>query len=251
MAPDPPTIPNSVFSYSSTVAAGSLETNRRDDIEVRFFFRHFAEGAGKWIDIFGNQGSYFSRNIVRLASESQLLRYSACALAAKQLGQMKDSTLVTNLTPQSRIAAARLLTPGLDFLWYGAKYYEKAILLMSQQISHTPSSNTHISPRDVYQQTGSDNYQLDEQGPSSLAFRILSASILCTYEDLSATIRACSGHIDGINKLLLPQDHGPVTIDDFYELPEPSRALDTSFWSFALNDVLNNRKCHSFNLLLT
>lgn len=232
-----------VTSHHTSIPASLSEENERDCAEVGFFLRHFAEGIGQWIDIFTSQRSYFSQYVVQLASQSPLVRYSACAIAAKQLGQMKDYTWMTSITPRSSIVASALLEPGLDFLWYGAKYYEKAILLMARQISSHPSPLTHLSPGEIYQSTSSDHYQLLDHGTSP-AFRIISACILCAYEDLSATMRAWSGHLDGINKLLRPQIDLQFSPDNLHATSLSTRGLETSFWFFAWNDMLNS--CESF-----
>ncbi|KAJ5081794.1 hypothetical protein NUU61_010058 [Penicillium alfredii] len=231
-------------SHTSAIPACLPEETNQDRAEAGFFLRHFAEGSGQWMDVFTPQRSYFSQYVVQLAAQSPLVRYSACAIAAKQLGQMKDSTHATDNTRRSSLTASALLQSGLDFLWYGAKYYEKAILLLCSQISHLPSSSTHLSPREIYQSSGSDQHQLDDYESTSSALQILSACILCAYEDLSSTMRAWSGHLDGINKLLRPHLNLPITPDNSYRVPQPMRAFEASFWFFALNDMLNGLVLH-------
>lgn len=247
---DYPTVTSHAPSHTSIPASLPEETNQ-DRAEAGFFLRHFAEGAGQWMDIITGQSSYFSQYVVQLASQSPLVRYSACSLAAKQLGQMKDYTQMTDKTHWSSIVASALLKPGLDFLWYGAKYYEKAILLLARQISDHPSSTAHLSPREIYQSTSSDHLRLDDHESTSTTFPILSACMLCAYEDLSGTMPAWSGHLDGINKLLRPHIDlhvTPVTPDNLHRTPESLRGLETSFWYFALNDILNC--CEFGNYLL-
>ncbi|KAJ5092885.1 hypothetical protein N7456_008746 [Penicillium angulare] len=258
-----PIVPNSnkigarhALTHKSTFPEYFLEENNQNRIEISFFLRHFAEGSGKWMDIFTNNRSYFSQHVVQLASQSQLFRYSACAIAAKQLGQMKDSTKVTNNTPQSKITASKLLEveSNIHFTWYGAKYYEKAILLMAQQISQTPNSTSHLSPSDIYQSTGNDADDdadgLGDHGYASSLFRALSACILCAYEDLNATMRAWSGHLDGAIKLIGPLIFLPAIYPDTCGAPQASRALETAFWYSALDDMLNSCACSKVSLLM-
>ena len=247
VAQDHSTSTGHASSHTSAIPACLPEETNQDRAEAGFFLRHFAEGAGQWMDVF-NQRSYFSQYVVQLAGQSPLLRYSACAIAAKQLGQMRDSTQTTDNTRRSSITALALLQPGLDFLWYGAKYYEKAILLLTRQISHHPRSSAHFSPREIYQTTRSDHHQLDDYESTSSALRILSACILCAYEDLSSTMRAWSGHLDGINKLLRPHLDLPINPDNFYRIPQSMTALEASFWFFTLNDMLNGREYPSSTL---
>ncbi|KAJ5110648.1 hypothetical protein N7532_001183 [Penicillium argentinense] len=235
-----PTVASHASSQSSAIPASLPEENNQDSAEVGFFLRHFAEHGGQWMDICTGQRSYFSQYVVQLASQSPILRYSACAFAAKQMGQMKDSTRATNITTRSSMTASMLLRASLDFLWYGAKYYEKAILLMARQISHDRSTvQNHLSPGEIYRSPGSDYHHLDYHESTSSAFRILAACILCSYEDLSGTMRAWTGHLDGINKLFRPHLDLPISPDNFYRIPQSMRALNVSFWYFALNDMLN------------
>ncbi|KAJ5595441.1 uncharacterized protein N7459_001649 [Penicillium hispanicum] len=236
---DHPTSSSHAPSHASAIPACLPDETNQDRAEVGFFLRHFAEGAGHWMDVFTTHRSYFSQYVVQLAGQSPLVRYSACAMAAKQLGQMKDSTQMTDNTHRSTVTASALLQPSLDFLWYGAKYYEKAILLLAQQISDRPIYPTHLSPRDIYQSTDNDRHQLDDHESTLSALRILSSCILSAYEDISSTMRAWSGHLDGISKLLCHHLELPITPDNFYQIPQPIRALETTFWFFALNDMLN------------
>lgn len=245
VAQDHPTVTSHAASQTSTISASMAEETNQDRSEVAFFLRHFAEIGGQWMDICTGPRSYFSQYVVQLASQSPLLRYSACAMAAKQMGQMKDSTQATNVTRRSSMTASRLLRPSMDmdFEWYGAKYYEKAILLMARQISHDRSIiQIHLSPGEIYLSPSSDYSHLDDHQSTSSAFQILAACILCSYEDLSATMRAWTGHLDGINKLLRPHLDLPNSPDNFYRIPQSLRALDVSFWYFALNDMLNSCK---------
>ncbi|KAJ5702030.1 hypothetical protein N7488_009578 [Penicillium malachiteum] len=165
-------------------------------------------------------------------------------MAAKQLGQMKNYSVQTGRTPSSAHVAAALTAPGLDFLWYGAKYYEKAILILAKEISHRECSACGLSPGEIY---GSgfvspvpDHSHCDEPEDSSAAFRILAACILCQYEDISATMRAWTGHLDEIHKLIRRYLDDTVALPDIIgDIPQSTKALQTSFWFFALHDVLN------------
>jgi len=234
-----PTVISQTSSRISAIPVSIPEESNQDRAEIGFFLRHFAEGGGQWMDICTGQKSYFSQYIVQIASQSPLLRYSACALAAKQIGQMRCHSQMTNTTPRSKMTTSNLLRPNLDFLWYGAKYYEKAILIMAHQISHhTPNNQgqNYLSPDEIYRSPGSEHSHLDDHESMSSACRILAACILCSYEDLNATIRAWTGHLDGINKLLRPH----LSSINFCCIPQSSRALEVSFWYFALNDMLNS-----------
>ncbi|RDK41030.1 hypothetical protein M752DRAFT_236113 [Aspergillus phoenicis ATCC 13157] len=149
--------------------------------EVAFFLRCFSEGPGRWLD-FSNATSYFSRYIVTLAELSPLVRYSACALAAKQLGHVKDPESSIQQTPCHQAMSKIFADTKLNFLWYGAKYYERAIRLLARQISHDDQSNCYMSPTCIYQ-SGLTPQSVDynshgDQEIAAATFRLLAACIL-------------------------------------------------------------------------
>ncbi|KAJ5975106.1 hypothetical protein N7481_008813 [Penicillium waksmanii] len=236
-----PTVAGNASEPNPTILGPIIEESHNDRVEVAFFLRQFADLGGQWIDICTGQRSYFSQYIIQLSSQSPLIRYSACAIAAKQLGQMKHSSQATEASRRFSILASSMVQPSIDFEWYGAKYYEKAILLMARQISHGHSIiENHLSPGDIYRSPGSDSNHFDDHETTSSAFRILAACILSSYEELNATMRAWTSHLDGINKLLRPHLDLPISPNNFYRVPQSLRALKASFWYFALNDMLNS-----------
>ncbi|KAL4735947.1 hypothetical protein BDV11DRAFT_208054 [Aspergillus similis] len=125
------------------------EETYHDHCEIAFFLRHFCEGPGQWMDLCGDQ-SYFSQNIVALSHRSPLVRYAACALAAKQLGQTRYPESHIRQTNAQRSMMNALIDTKLGFTWYGAKYYEKAIQLLAQQLSSKDSGTYPRSPNNVY-----------------------------------------------------------------------------------------------------
>lgn len=238
---DYPTVAGNTSEPNSTILGPIIDQSKTDRNEVAFFLRYFAGLGGQWIDICTGQRSYFSQYIIQLSRHSPLIRYSACAMAAKQLGQIKDSSQTTEASRRFSILVSSTVHPSIDFEWYGAKYYEKAILLMARQISHgTSMIENHLSPGEIYRSPGSDNNHLDDNETTSSAFRILAACILSSYEELNSTMRAWTSHLDGINKLLRPHLDLPISPNNFYRVPQSLRALEASFWYFALNDMLNS-----------
>ncbi|KAJ5100428.1 hypothetical protein N7456_006480 [Penicillium angulare] len=230
--------------HTATFSKSQAGESRQDQFEIAFFLRQFAQGVGQWMDVFTNQPSYFTKHILSLANRSPLIRYSACAIAAKQLGQMQNPANRTRKSRGMDRVATNLTSADLDFLWYGAKYYEKAILLLARQISHEDCSACGLSPGEIYQ-TGNDssggNDHPDEELDSHLPLlQVIAACLLCQYEDLSATMRAWSGHLDGILKLIRPCLDMSIPPEASFHIPQPARALDASFWFFATNDILNS-----------
>ncbi|KAL4770526.1 hypothetical protein BDW60DRAFT_217943 [Aspergillus nidulans var. acristatus] len=130
-------------------ATDQAEETYHDRCEIAFFLRHFCECPGQWMDLCGDQ-SYFSQNVVALSHRSPLVRYAACALAAKQLGQTRHPESHIRQTNAQRSMMKVLIDTKLGFTWYGAKYYEKAIQLLAQQLSGKDRGTHSRSPGHVY-----------------------------------------------------------------------------------------------------
>ncbi|KAL4750009.1 hypothetical protein BDW72DRAFT_194252 [Aspergillus terricola var. indicus] len=215
------------------------EETSYDRCEIAFFLRHFCEGPGQWMDLCGNP-SYFSQNIVALSHRSPLVRYAACALAAKQLGQTRHPESQIRQTSAQRSMLKTLIDTKLGFTWYGAKYYEKAIQLLAHQLSSKDRGTYPRSPKHVYGLGSTPSRQpACEDDEESLSFQVIAACILCQYEDVNATIRAWSGHIDGVFRLLKPHFPEPACFHICEAIPQPARELDATFWFFVVNDMLN------------
>lgn len=186
-----------------------------------------------------------------LAREHPILRYAACALAAKQLGQMKSpvSTVLRGKT-QERIAV-RFLSGrlGLGFDWYGIKYYEKAIQTLVKSItpkdpqtSHTPGTD-HSSPAVLL--SGGD-LMVRAEGEDPIV-RLLGTCILIQYEHLSANRDAWSGHLTGFSKLLDLIGNGMLLsrcplFEQVYPWTKDIMEVKAGFWNFVVNDLEESRQ---------
>ncbi|KAL4951294.1 hypothetical protein BDW69DRAFT_196593 [Aspergillus filifer] len=218
------------------------EDTYQDRCEIAFFLRHFSEGPGQWMDLVGDR-SYFSYNAVVLSHWSPLVRYAACALGAKQLGQTRHPELQIRQTNTQRLMMMALIDTKLGLTWYGAKYYEKAIQLLSKRISRKDLTTTSTSsPNYIYGLSSTpmsaDQSTVDNEA-DDFPFQILAACILCQYEDVNATIRAWTGHLDGAFRLLRPHLADPAALRISDMIPQPVRALDAMFWYLVVNDMLN------------
>ena len=187
----------------------------------------------------------FSREVLTLARKHPILRYAACAVAAKQLGQMRSpvpATLGGNKT-QERIAA-RLVRGRLGFTWYGIKYYEKAIQTLVKSITPkeprtaAPSTANHASP-EVSLSQGDLMVRADGEDP---IVRLLGTCILIQYEHLSANRDAWSGHLTGFSKLLDLIDHGQLLrrhpiFEQVFPWTKDIMEVKAGFWNFVVNDL--------------
>lgn len=70
-------------------------------------------------------------------------------------------------------------------------------------------------------------------------FHVLASCILYQYEDIIATRRAMTGHLDGIFKLLQPHLSPANAFQELHRNPESTRALEVVVWYFALNDMVD------------
>jgi hypothetical protein len=185
----------------------------------------------------------FSREVLTLAREHPLLRYAACAVAAKQLGQMRSpvSNILRGKTQEN--IAANLVRGRLGFLWYGAKYYEKAIHTLVKSITPKDQQSSrvlrnHASPAVSLSQ---GDLMVRAKGEDPIV-RLLGTCILIQYEHLSANRDAWSGHLTGFSKLLDLIDDGkllqPHTMfEQVYPFTKDILEVKAGFWNFVVNDL--------------
>jgi hypothetical protein len=64
-----------------------------------------------------NSTQFFERNIPLLARSSNFVRYAACAVAAKHLGQVQEPELKIGPSRGRKAIAKDLTSTSLDFLW--------------------------------------------------------------------------------------------------------------------------------------
>ena len=86
------------------------------------------------MDLF-DLGTYFASYVPVKALTNPLLKYAACAYSAKQLGRVKGTKapMGGNCSKQ----ASMEMWPDMektDWIWCGAKYYEKAIQLLMKEL---------------------------------------------------------------------------------------------------------------------
>lgn len=222
----------------------------QDRCEIAFLLRYFSEEPGRWMDICCDH-PYFSEQVITLAPVCALVRYSAVALAAKQLGYTKHPESRVRQTRNLRRMMQAFTNSNLDFLWYGAKYYDKAIQILAQLLSRGDSSVSQCPPWGLVQSglTPESNgvSLVGDHESTETTLQALAACILCQYEDISATMRAWSGHLNGICRLLRPFLNDTTTLPTSLHIPQPNKAMDAVYWFFALNDTLD--ACELFCLL--
>ncbi|KAF4895062.1 Transcription activator AMTR1 [Colletotrichum fructicola] len=209
----------------------------RNTQEELFLLRHYSECIAPWMDLLYRY-EVFSREVLTLARDHPILRYAACAVAAKQLGQMRSplSTIITGKTQQG--IAAKLQRGPLGLMWYGAKYYEKAIQTLVKSITSEHPAQNYASPPTSLSQ---GNLMIRADGEDPIV-RLLGTCILIQYEQISANRDAWSGHLFGFSKLLDLIDDGRLLHPDpmfeaVYPFTKDIMQVKAGFWNFVVNDL--------------
>ncbi|KAG4027485.1 hypothetical protein MFRU_029g00090 [Monilinia fructicola] len=229
--------------------------------EVAFLLRHFGETTGQWMDLF-DLGCYFAHHVPILAVSNPLLKYSVCAYAAKQLSRVGGRKAVVGgiVRDQARME----LYPNsekVDWVYIGAKYYDRAISLLMEELSKTGGNDVPMTPT-IDEQFASPVNTGSPQSISSQANKrrrlskpvhrdadetIAAAAILCVYEFLDNATAAWSRHLSGTKSLFdLAEREGmmplhspsPSTPGSLSFRTKPSIARRATFWNFARQDFL-------------
>ena len=191
-----------------------------------------------------SRGSYFACDFPVKALSNPLLKYAACAYAAKHLSRVKGARTFSAISWRRRSTKVWPDAEKVNWARCGAKYYAKAISLLIKALPQghkatiVHNSGTGLS---YWQSNGSsdtDREQVFEDELCSTSFdNVLAATtILCNYEFIDASRTAWSQHLSGTKSLL---DIGVLSTSRAYEPPfKPSKARKASFWNFARQDFL-------------
>lgn len=214
------------------------------------------------MDLF-DLGCYFAHHVPVQAISNPLLRYSACAYAAKQLGRVRGRKAVVggNASKQADME----LYPRLEsanWPYIGAKYYDRAISLLMEELSNSRNHGAPMTPMTTSEEAfspssaqsshggqltpGHKRRRLPRPPSSSHADETLAAgAILCVYEFLDNANTAWSRHLSGTKSLFdLAEKEGmmpvqsPTSPGAISERIRPSRARRATFWNFARQDFL-------------
>lgn len=212
------------------------------------------------MDLF-DHGMYFAYYVPVKALSNPLLKYAACAYAAKHLGRVKGAKAISGGLCSTQ--ASMELWPDaekVDWYWYGAKYYDKAISLLMDALQQDPSSTPLPSPGTTLNQwQGQDGHDDDNLSrrkrqrtsdgriASTCSDELLAATaILCAYEFLDASGAAWNRHLSGTKSLLDIAEVGMMPLEaqfapGSYQYPRcgrPTKARKAIFWNFARQDFL-------------
>ncbi|RDW83752.1 uncharacterized protein DSM5745_04078 [Aspergillus mulundensis] len=254
--PIDPTIQRTPDSAGSPLPLKPIENNLEGrvetDYEITFLLRHFSEVPGPWMDLY-DFGTYFSSQVPIKALRNPLLKYAACAQAAKQLGHVHVSRSV-GVRLSRAFSGVQKDSTNIDWCWKGAKYYEKAIQLLMKELQ--PNGGN----RDMTAQGKVDGMSDDADAQRARSYtvyrlshgvrsdEILAATaILSVYELLDATGPAWNRHLSGVKSLLDLAEVGmrplqrlpPGDLSLQLTRPSLSKARKATFWNFARQDYLS------------
>ena len=196
-------------------------------------------------------GRYFSFHVPVKAPSDPLLRYAACAYAAKQLGRVGGIKPPVGgfCSQQSRME----LWPGdqkLDGLWLASKYYDKALTLLQTALEEQRhwSNHDNAATSEARTDTRADSNDGPEatqslrthERPRTSDELLAATAILCEFEAMDANGVAWSRHLSGTKSLLDVAEVGMQPSDgtlckgrDEVKFPGARKAI---FWNFARQD---------------
>jgi hypothetical protein len=199
---------------------------------------------------------YFAYQVPIQSITNPLLKYAACAYAAKQLSRVHGHKPAVGGAARHQAHMELFGEPGkIDWLYVAAKYYDKAISLLMEELANSGGAETHHSLLNVeFSDRSSTPRSLGDssitQGhvsssPSNKRRRLSSsplpadetlaaAAILCVYEFLDYTSTAWARHLSGTKSLFDLADSHPM----LSRRNPPSRARKAIFWNFARQDFL-------------
>ena len=215
------------------------------------------------MDLF-DLGCYFAHQVPVRALSNPLLKFSACAYAAKQLFRVRGrKAIVGGIVTQQAAMELYPESETVDWEYIGAKYYDKAIQLLVEELSNSGNAERPITPATLVGETSSprstnNSSQNGRQTPGNKRRRVsrqqnssnpdetlAAAAILCVYEFLDNANSAWARHLSGTKSLFdLAENEGmmpiqsPTSPGSRSQRITPSRARRATFWNFARQDFL-------------
>jgi Fungal specific transcription factor domain len=209
------------------------------------------------MDLF-DSGIYFSSHVPIKALTHPLLKYAACACAAKQLGRITGRGSSANEGQLLRTGVPSTFgSGGIDWYFCGARYYEQAIQILMKKLQGDDcisDSMNHSGARHEHQRD--PNPDLQDGACDAKSDEVLAATaILSVYEFLDGTGPDWNRHLSGAKSLLDVAQRQMISSEDDSRAPVPSitfsQARRAVFWNFARQDYLSGREyaCNAMRLL--
>ncbi|KAL8992339.1 MAG: hypothetical protein Q9169_007178, partial [Polycauliona sp. 2 TL-2023] len=250
-------VPRSGQAPKSQSKAGT-ETSHK----TAFLLRHFSEVTGRWMDLF-DQTTFFGSHIPVKSISNPLLKHSACAYAAKQLGRVNGLKAIVGGISSRQASMEQWNSNGKeDWALLAAQHYEHAISLLLEALHWDQDSSevddSHAIDKRYYAPRTLDGMvnerklrrrKFDSAQSTARSDDLLAATaILCEYESLDASTAAWTRHLSGTKTLLDVVEVGVMPLDvsispeTAFSIPpprktKPSQARKAIFWNFARQDL--------------
>lgn len=239
----------SMSSSRQSPPRSNSESMMSKDHEVAFLLRYFAEGPGRWMDLF-DRDTYFASYVPVQARDNALLKNAAVACAAKALGRVQGYK-----SGRSRCQVSVEVYPGsssVDWQHKAAVYYDNAVSLLLQALKADTTITPDDSDCEYRQHNGELVHPAKRRRTSSNAScksntdEILAASaILGAYEFLDTSMAEWAKHLSGAKSLLVHsherfmpnQMQSPGSPISASNLSFISKARRSTFWNIARQDM--------------
>ncbi|KAL2375339.1 hypothetical protein RJ035_005683 [Blastomyces gilchristii] len=229
------------------------EVEVESDHEIAFLLRHFSEAPGRWMDLF-DLGSYFSSYVPVKTLTVPLLKYAACAYAAKQLELVKgNKAIVEGVSRRQAMMEVWPDAENVEWSYYSTKYYDKAVQLLMEALRHdgksTPLGNLEArgqwqaaelynDPEGFHKRFRRSDIQLSSAYSDEL---MAATAILSMYDFHGAKGPSWNRRPSGVKSLLDIAEVGLMLISGspIARGPRLSKARKATFWNFARQDYLS------------
>ncbi|KAJ5331534.1 hypothetical protein N7476_001317 [Penicillium atrosanguineum] len=199
---------------TSTVQVGEeFDIDIFDKVLVSYLLRHFKQGPGQWMDLF-DSSAYFSSKALVIAASNPLLKSAVCALSAKHLRHICQTTSQAGEGPGIISRYPGLPWTNVEIWRYNsAKYYDQALGHLKTAVD-VESYMNNLSEKEEM---------------------LAAVAILCAFELMDAPGSAWRAHLSA---LPLFNDR-TASMSDLSTVVIPRTAVKGPiFWSLARQDLL-------------
>lgn len=265
-----------VSNCSNETRKAQFKAGTETSHRTAFLLRHFSEVTGRWyvfplssmlapshanrMDLF-DQTTFFGSHIPVKSISNPLLKHSACAYAAKQLGRVNGAKAIVGgrSSRQASMEQWDKLDPE-EWALLAAQHYDQAISLLlealhwdqdSSEVDNSASiDERYYAPRTLDGMVNERKLRRRKFGSAQSTARsddvLAATAILCEYESLDASTAAWTRHLSGTKTLLDVVEVGVMPLNttispEAFSIPsprtKPSQARKAIFWNFARQDL--------------
>ena len=214
------------------------------------------------MDLF-DRGRYFSFHAPIKARTNSLLRYAACAYAAKQIGRCGGAKpILGGVASKQAYMETWLDRENVDWMLIAMRYYDLALQQLREALeeqNHLPRLDTNETPEDLPRSMTPSamevgNRPLTQTNPPKTSDELLAATaIMCEVEAMDAN-GSWGNHLNGTKSLLDVAEVGMRPADgssDLDDEPKFAGARKAIFWNFARQDFSSACKRKTLRISLS